>query len=242
MGPSISAGARTAPTAVETRSQRSHNRAGEGTERRGGQVDSSWKQTRDERGIRVFERDLPDSGLLSFKAVGVIDAPIDIVLSILLDEARLSEWAEDRSRSRVVGWFRKAVDYVSHDRVELPWPIKDRDFVTRVQIDVDPSDSTTRVSYSLSTYQVPASHDAVRGSLVGSYCLLEPVDGGRRTRATGVAVADPRGSIPTWVVNLYQRNWPYETIMAMREQARKPDLTVLPRLRPLYIDLRKRIE
>ena len=71
---------------------------------------------------------------------------------------------------------------------------------------------------------------------------LEPVDGGRRTRVTGVAVADPRGSIPTWVVNLYQRNWPSDTIMAMRGQAKKSGLTVLPRLRPLYTALRKRIE
>ena len=71
---------------------------------------------------------------------------------------------------------------------------------------------------------------------------LEPVDGGRRTRVTGVAVADPRGSIPTWVVNLYQRNWPYDTIMAMRGQAKKSGLTVLPRLRALYTALRKRIE
>ena len=241
-GAVMPAGVRSTPTALEARSETSRAPNCEETERRRGQVDSSWKQTRDEHGIRVFKRDLPDGKLLSFKAVGVIDAPIDIVLSIVLDQDRFSEWAEDRSSSRVVGWIRKPVEYVSYDRIDLPWPVKDRDFVTRVRIEVDPSDSTTKVSYSLSDYHVPSPQDAVRGSLVGSSYVLEPVYGGRRTRATGVAVTDPRGSIPAWVVNLYQRNWPYDTIMAMRDQAKKPDLVVLPRLRPLYADLHKRLD
>ena len=200
-----------------------------------------WEETRNKDGIRVFKRDLPDSKLLSFKGVGIIDAPIDVVLSVILDQDRLSEWAQDRSKSRVVEWINEPIEYVSYDRIELPWPLKDRDFVTRVKIQVDPRDSTTRVSYTSTPIKLAEVDDVVRGSLDGSYYVLEPVDGGRRTRATGVAVADPRGAIPAWIVNAYQRGWPYDTLIAIRAQAMKADLVVLPRLRPLYTTLRKQL-
>jgi len=43
-------------------------------------------------------------------------------------------------------------------------------------------------------------------------------------------MVDPRGSVPTFMVNLVQRSWPYKTLTALRKQVAKPDLKDDPRV------------
>ena len=37
---------------------------------------------------------------------------------------------------------------------------------------------------------------------------------------------DPKGAIPAWVVNLFQKSWPRNTLEGIRRQVAKPDITM----------------
>ena len=46
-------------------------------------------------------------------------------------------------------------------------------------------------------------------------------------------MADPRGSVAKWIVNLVQKDWPHKTIASLRRQVAKPDIKDQARLKQL---------
>jgi hypothetical protein len=80
----------------------------------------------------------------------------------------------------------------------------------------------------------PEFEDAILGSATGTHYILRPINGGAQTIFTGIGIADPKGSIPKWLVNWVGGSWPHETIQALRRQVRKDDVFVMPRIEPFY--------
>jgi hypothetical protein len=189
--------------------------------------------TRDDEGIRSYQSRREGSPLLWFKGEGVIDAPIPLVVSVVLDAERAGEWISYLSESVVLRWIEEPVEYVQFTRFDAPWPVKDRTFISRVVLEVEPESYAASLTYHSSELRVD-SKNAILGSVAGSHYLLRPIDGGARTHFTGIGVADPRGSLPTWLVNWVGGSWPHETIEALRRQVRKQDVFVMPLLQPLY--------
>jgi hypothetical protein len=200
-----------------------------------GPLDSEpdWELTRDEDGIRSYEMQRDGLPLLSFKAEGIIDAPIDLVLSVILDAERSTEWISYLSESVVVRWIDEPVGYVQFARFDVPWPVKDRVFISRVALEMDPETYAAVLSYHPSDDRAEFE-DAILGSATGTRYILRPIDGGARTIFIGIGIADPKGSIPKWLVNWVGGSWPHETIQALRRQVRKDDVFVMPLIEPLY--------
>ncbi len=194
---------------------------------------SEWEFVRQDNGIKVYRRSMENSDLLSFKGVGVVDAPIDVLLSVILDTRRTDEWTTNLKEAKVVKWVNYPTVFIQYDHIVTPWPLSDRLFVSQIKIDVNQKTYETRVTYSHTDYPM-ANKGRIRGELDGSYYILRPIDGGDKTLVIGVAVADPKGDVPTWLVNFYQRNWPLELIESLREQVAKPNINLLPRVKKLY--------
>ena len=55
---------------------------------------------------------------------------------------------------------------------------------------------------------------------------------GRTSNSAGEALEmkRSRGSVPTFMVNLVQRSWPFKTLTALRKQAAKADMKDDPRV------------
>ena len=56
------------------------------------------------------------------------------------------------------------------------------------------------------------------------------VEGGQKTLVVTEIHADPKGSLPTWVVNMFQKDWPVKTIRNLRAQVAKGDIKESPDL------------
>ena len=59
--------------------------------------------------------------------------------------------------------------------------------------------------------------------IVSSWEQVEEVDGitGTKTRVLAELICDPKGSVAPWLVNLFQKSWPYNTITSLRRQTQK---------------------
>jgi len=196
-------------------------------------AEQGWNLTRDDDGIRSYRLQKEGSPLLLFKAEGVIDAPIDLVLSTVMDAERAGEWIDFLSESVVTRWIEQPSKSVQFTRFDLPWPVKDRVFVSRVELEIDPKSYAAVLFYRACEDRV-AFENAIQGSATGTRYLLRPIDGGARTRLTGIGIADPKGSIPKWVVNWVGGSVLHETIASLRQQVHKKDVAVNPLLEPLY--------
>ena len=95
-----------------------------------------------------------------------------------------------------------------------------------VTIDVDSLAKAFALLYKpTGEVSVPSAHH-VRGEIVAGAFRATSLENGTRTELTAELHCDPKGSLPKWVVNFFQKNWPRNTFEAIRVQAAKPDITM----------------
>jgi hypothetical protein len=179
-----------------------------------------WAKFADEDGIALFRREVPGSDIVALRGEGLVDAPILRVGSVLIDSAHSTEWIDSLSESRIVRKISET-EYVKWDHITTPFGIADRDFVFKVRIEFKAKEKQMIVSFHSVKDSAAPKTDHVRGELVyGSY-VLTSVGGGRQTRVLAEVLCDPKGSVAKWMVNLFQKSWPYDTISNLRRQVKK---------------------
>jgi hypothetical protein len=161
---------------------------------------------------------------VAFRGAGAIDAPIAKVASVLIDTSRYGEWVSHFGGVRIVRSISDT-DKVIYRHVTTP-VIDDRDFVLEVHTYKD--DDTGHLLFDLASIEdpdAPVNSDKVRGHISPpSGYRLWAMDGGKRTMLIFTIHVDPRGSVPAWIVNLFQDGYPLDTLRSIRAQAAKPDV------------------
>jgi hypothetical protein len=195
-----------------------------------------WELLSDRDGIRVSRMETPGSSLIRFKGEAEINASPAKVLNIIVDTTRATEWVEDLEESSVVRWIKQPpeyIEYIEYNHIRMPPLIRDRDFVSTVKVNFDPKSKVTTITYQSSSEPGPYPNRYQRGDLSGSEFSLTPSENGKSTHFVGVIFCDPKGSLPKWLVNLFQKSWPRDTIEAIRKQAQKTDVQESPYLKAL---------
>jgi len=184
-----------------------------------------WKPISAVRGVTIYRRELPGSHLTAMKGTGTVDAPVWKVASILLDTQRAREWVDSLKESRVLR--RLAPDrYIEYNHIGGPFLMKDRDFVSDVRIIVDSRMKTFALAYQPTDDPgAPTTHN-VRGEILSGLFQATSVEPDKRTELTVEVQIDPKGFIPAWIVNFFQKSWPLHTFEAIRAQAAKPDIAM----------------
>ncbi len=183
-----------------------------------------WQKSGDEDGISTFYRKMPGSPLYALKGLGNIDAPLWKVASVLLDTKRAFEWVDSLEESTMLKRLNPFT-YIEYNHIRTPFILKDREFVTQVEIKIDPDKKSFSLNYSPTSLPGPKT-DFVRGEIAFGIMKLTSIEGGKKSFIDGELHCDPKGSIPNWVVNLFQKNWPRNTIEGIRKQAAKKNIAI----------------
>ena len=110
----------------------------------------------------------------------------------------------------------------------MPWQLKNRDFIFRAQTFRDGQGRVHLTVKSVEHSLAPPTV-GVRGEvLLGDY-IITPL-GKTKCRLEVEIISDPKGVIPKWIVNLYQKKWPMETLDAIKGQLEKPYAKEVPLL------------
>ena len=189
-----------------------------------------WEQIRNDAGIVVWRKDVPGSKLVAFRGEGIVDAPLLLVGSVLIDTSRSTEWIDSLKESKILRKVSEE-EYITYTHIATPIVMKDRDFVTDTKLEVDPVAHKLFIRmHSVNDASAPET-SYVRGELMNSSFTLTAIDGGKKTRVTTEIHCDPKGSVADWIVNLFQKGWPYNTLQSLRAQVNKADVAVHPRLK-----------
>lgn len=187
-----------------------------------------WKQTdHTDDGITVYKKDVSGSDVVAFRGHGIVDAAISLVTTIVFDTARGTEWIEDLKESRILRWL-DPFQFIEYDHIGTPFVMKDRDFVTHVTMAPDPSNRKILLSYQSVDDSSSPNTDYVRGEMIHANFVLTSLDAGK-TDVDADIHCDPKGSVPKWIVNFFQSDWPVTTFRNLRKQAKKPDVKADPR-------------
>jgi hypothetical protein len=179
--------------------------------------------------IITYQREVAGSPVVAIRGEGTVDASIARVASVLLDTTRLVQWIGSLTEAHRLRSAGK-LSYTEYDHVSVPFPLTDREFVTQSSTELDATNKQVVVrAHSVQDPAAPVTK-LVRGDLLSSTFTLVALDHGRRTRVIAEAHADPKGAIPKWIVNYFQKSWAHATIMGLRSQVRKADVPDDPEL------------
>lgn len=177
---------------------------------------AEWKKADEGDGITIFER--KEGDLLAFRAEGIVGAPVLDVAGTILDYEHNTEWVDHLEEETILS--RPAPgQYIEYTHVGTPFVLKDRDFVCLVTVKVDePSKTVSIESHSVEDPAKPT--EFVRGHVVHNEFRLAPAGPGK-TILKGEFHIDPKGSVPKWIVNLFQRAWPKKAFEAIQKRVAK---------------------
>lgn len=178
-------------------------------------VDLSWEFVAEKSGVKVYRRTESDSAILSVKGTGIIEASPDDVFAVLKANMHAHEWMPLVDKRYTL----REPDTKSRIEVTLigmPWPLTDRYVVTLSE--VTPQDK----GWLIETHSVLSEFSdksKVEAWMHRSFMTLKEVPGPDGKVATDVNVelhSDPKGSVPSWLVNRFQAQWPHEFIDGLR--------------------------
>lgn len=200
--------------------------------------DGKWQKILSEDGFNVFTREMPNSKILGFKLEGVINAPIDQIMENMRDVETSAEWTPDLAEKSTIEEISDA-EAITYSRNDLSWPISDRDFVTHNKLFLHKERKLLYVmTKSVIDQRSPPRKGIVRAWLSYSNIGLRPVSE-KQTYVEWTIFADPKGGIPTWVVNFYQRGFPVKFFKAVEKRAQSTNQKLRPGLQKMLDELRQ---
>lgn len=186
-------------------------------------ADQSWKKISNDDGVIAYSKEVPGSDIVAFRGETTIDASIAKVANVLIDTSRKKEWVHKLAEARDVRQIS------TYERIEYNhtssgfFLVRDRDFVFRAKAELNKEKRQMVFTItSVKEDSVPET-DKVRGELKdGRYILtaLSP----NKTHVVVEIAADPKGSVPKWLVNLFQKSWPTKSLNGIRAQCAKADV------------------
>ncbi|MFI5362575.1 MAG: START domain-containing protein [Elusimicrobiota bacterium] len=190
---------------------------------------ATWDPYYIEDGIQVWRKDITGCPLIAFRGRGTISEPIGKVLGVILDTRREPEWIEGLKETRVVRTLSASEDYEYARMASGFFMIEDREVVSHNILTFDRRKRRAVVdTSSIDLPDVPRRKGTVLARIEHSAMIIAPEDGGRETSFTMEALFDPRGRVPKWMVNLFQKKFPVQTIRRIRAQARRADVVEYP--------------
>jgi|TARA_B110000495_G_scaffold81886_1_gene70382 hypothetical protein len=192
-----------------------------------GPASAGWDVVGTTKGVKVERTTMADSALFAFRGKGTFDVPIGLLVTVLKDEKLAVEWVDLMLEHSVVRTIDEGSNLI-YESYGLPWPISDRDYLMIERYTYDGTTKVFTIDYeSVTDPAKPVSSKFVRAVAYRTFWRLEQVGPGR-TKVEVEVFTDPKGVLPSWLINLIQEDWPWKTIDGLVRRAQKGDIKVDP--------------
>lgn len=177
---------------------------------------SGWEKVKTEDGIDVFSKKVMNSDLIAFKGVTTFKASPEDLMRIFRDDKKWKNWIEmfeDGSFLEVseAAGGPDGNEYVTYQSYKMPLFISNRDLVIRSK--VKKLENPLRWEIQNRSVEHPKAPETVgiRIEVRFSHWILEPLKtsapGQMETRASLEVHSDPKGYIPSWLINFMQKDY-----------------------------------
>ncbi len=193
-----------------------------------GQPAHAWEVIMTQKGVEVAQKTMENSQLMAFRGEGVMDVPVGKLVAVLLADHLATEWVDLQAEHTVVR-EDSAAKSILYQRYDLPFPIDDRDYVLEEVTSFDDANWVFTLKYeSIEHPDRPVSSCCVRARAYRTFWRLTKLDAGR-TKVEVEVFTDPKGMLPSWLINMIQKDWPWKSITGLVNRATQGDIEPEPR-------------
>ena len=175
-----------------------------------------WKPERDEDGIRIFSSDINDAKYKAVKVECTFKGTYDKLIAVLSNVTHNAEWVYN-SKKNIVLKKNHSQDFIYYTETNFPWPLSNRDAVIHFNINTDSLPKFLTISGVGEPKLVPEMFDKVRvPHYAAKWKITMPTS--QTLSISYVLEADPGGSVPSWLANLFVDKGPFETFKNLRQK------------------------
>ena len=176
---------------------------------------TNWILQRNENGIKIYTSTSPATQVKSVKAELQFIEPITTVALFIYNVSDYSKWVYQCSQSDILKVINDSVLIYRHV-TDLPWPFEDRDQVSKYSITKDIKSKTITIS-SKTIEGYDEYKDCFRLKQSEARWELTPQLNGT-VKAIYYLTFDPGGNIPSWLVNLFITDGPYQSFINLKKR------------------------
>ena len=171
-------------------------------------------------GVKTWRKEIKDKDTFAFKGVVFADIHLGKVIEVFEESRHRKHWVDRYYDHKTFEKKPGLEDYwISFD---LPWPVSNRDYVLRSTSAPDAEKGVYVCNIkSIKLPQRPEHDCCVRAEAYGTYYKFEAMRGKKKTKLTVEVHTDPKGILPSWLVNSIQKSWPSKTLNGLVKHARK---------------------
>ncbi len=181
-----------------------------------------WSLAKEVDGIKIFEADVKGADVVAFRGETILNFPIERVVSSLADMERKEEWMHDLKEVRTLEILNPRVR-IEYYHSGTPWPLSDRDFIYKAEFKYFPKAETFVLNLQNTEHKaMPLRKGVVRGKIIESNYFISKTDKPGVTKMAVEILVDPMGSVPKWLVNIFQKDWPRNTLTSLKRLMKDP--------------------
>lgn len=192
------------------------------------EVPEGWDLVGTTNGVEVARKKMEGKASFAFRGEATTDVSIATLATILTDETTSSKWVDMMLSSEVIKTYDSSTTLL-HQKYDIPWPMDDRDYVFKKKVKFDSSSKVVTVHlFSVEDPLVPTQEGFVRAEGEKTLWTFEALPSGK-TKIIVEVITDPKGSMPDWLVNSVQEDWPHKTINALLGYAKNETVKAHPK-------------
>jgi hypothetical protein len=186
-------------------------------------ADDGWKKIGESEGIVGYTRPTTRSSVDEIKAVGIVDAPIAVVETVIRNISLMPEYIYLCKEAVLINTpdMKSGGDVIYfYSLTDLPFPVSDRDVVAKSLWSVDKATGAIYCHTEGVKTTYKQDKNVVRMLLSIIDCTLVP-KGANKTEVIYQALADPGGELPSFIVNMLTNDYGIKTIAGLRQMVKK---------------------
>lgn len=177
-----------------------------------GENADGWELRKEDGNIRVYTIEQQDSSFKAFKAVAILDAPLETLMAVMINPGSCVEWVLNCSESYAFGKGNFS-DRYAYSVNDMPWPVTDRDYVLHIRTEGDRASGEVVMELSATPNQRAESSKRVRVDRSDTLYRFRPE--GDKTLMVWIQHTDPNGALPGWLVNSLLVDIPIKSMQSL---------------------------
>ena len=175
----------------------------------------NWKLSKEKDGIRVYQSDVQHSDYKSIKVECTLEGNYDKLIAVLNNVSHQKDWVYHNKTSYIINRV-SPYEFYYYIETFIPWPMSNRDAVVHLKMNKDSLNHFLKITAVSAPGYIPEKSGKVRvpKSNITWYVTMPDA---KTISINYIFEAEPGGSLPAWLANMFADKGPYESFKKLSE-------------------------
>lgn len=178
------------------------------------------KLTISKNNIKVWTYQDSQNPVMMYKAETTLNVPIEQAVALVLNVEHAVDWVPFLGQMKMLSRDDKKGEFLLYMVLDFPFPLKDRDLVVQGRMFKDAQGVISIQNKALKKGYAQNSNYVRLTQYEGDWVFQKL--GPQKVKVSTYGYANPEGSIPLPVVNMFVQQQPYQMLQKMKAELAKP--------------------